>query len=172
VLKKVQTGFAALIVIAAPAVLFPWVIKPYRCNLAKKRANNALRVIETLDTHDFRVAQLARANIDLLQSKCNCCDEDTSRAMALAASYRFLGLNQRAEIIYTQALRYDRRPELYFNLGQTQIDGGNVREGVRNLITACIYNPAYLDEIGTHHPEVLRAVSAYQRQFAASQRDR
>ena len=69
-------------------------------------------------------------------------------------------LRGRAEV-YELALEYDRRPELYFNLGQVQAELGDQLSAVRNFTTACLYDPEYFDVISKEQPEVRNAVRAY-----------
>src|SRR5262245_46389620 len=61
--------------------------------------------------------------------------------MAAAANYRLFDDFGHAEEMYRSALRYDRRPELYFNLGLMQIDLGRREEGIQTLIRAGLFNP-------------------------------
>ena len=51
--------------------------------------------------------------------------------------------------------------ELYFNLGQVQVDLGDPKSGIQNLITACLYDPEYYDAISKEQIEVKDAVRAY-----------
>jgi Tfp pilus assembly protein PilF len=81
--------------------------------------------------------------------------------MDLAGSYRALDMNEKATSTYRTALSYDRRPELYFNLGQTLLTMGQKQAGIQNLITACLYDPVYYDEISQEQLEVKSAVRAY-----------
>jgi len=72
--------------------------------------------------------------------------------MVLGASLRQLGRNREAIAAYEAALQFDRRPELYLNLGQTQVAIGDSKSALQNFVRACIYFPAYLDEVGPISP--------------------
>ena len=90
--------------------------------------------------------------------------------MVLGASLRELDRNREAIAAYETALQFDRRPELYLNLGQTQLAIGDTKSALQNLVLACLYYPTYLDEVGQYRPEILQAVEAYQARIAGTKR--
>ena len=146
----------------APVLLWRYVVVPYDCNIRLKRAGDAMQATLSSARDKMRAAELARATIHILQPCVQAYPDNIGAQMVLAASYRELGRHREAASAYETALRYDRRPELYLNLGQTQIAIGDSNAALQNLVLACVYNPAYLDDIGEYHTEVKRAVDEYQ----------
>ena len=164
-------AFATLTIAAGAAwVLWQFVVIPYRCNNRLKKASDDLKVVLAAAGGDIRGMELARS---IAADVHNCTIEnpgDVAAQMVLAGAYRALGRNAQAIAAYQTALQYDRRPELYLDLGQTQLETGDSKAALSNLVVACIYNPQYLDEIGLYHPEVKRAVDAYQIRLMEARR--
>lgn len=154
---------AATIVIFGAAVwaFVLWVAGPYRCNLTTRKATRRLLFAISLPDKSLRAARLARINVDELEPCVAASPANIPAAMDLAGSYRSLGMLAKAASTYQTALSYDRRPELYFNLGQTLLAMGQKQAGIQNLITACLYDPVYYDEISQEQQEVKSAVRAY-----------
>ncbi len=146
----------------AVAALRYYVALPHLCNDALRRATRRVERIVSVATDDFRAAQLARQSIDELRTCLRAEPCNVAAQMVIAASYRTLGRNREAASAYETALQYDRRPELYLNLGQTQLAIGDSSAALENLTLACIYNPVFLDQVGQYHPEVKKAVDEYQ----------
>jgi len=165
-----RNAAVALVLLLAALAVDRCFIIPYRCNIITKQVTDAIRLIGSIDAPQLRAAELARNNAQRMQACVASCPENVAAAMDLAACYRILGQHQKAIAAYNSALRVDRRPELYLNLGQAQIEAGDKREGLQNLITACLYNPALLDEIGEQQPEVREAVGRYQIQLEETAR--
>lgn len=150
-----------VVVIATVFALQNWVVGPYECNLKVRRGTTRLLAAVAQPPGSYRAVRLARATIEDLQPCVEARPSDISADMVLAGSYRMIGELQRARETYEMALAYDRRPELYFNLGQVEVDAGNSQAGIQNFITACLYDPAYFDEISKEQPEVRDAVRTY-----------
>jgi len=163
--KLLETISSLLIAALALGALWRWVIIPYQCNVTLKRTTNALEVALSIAPDSMRATEIVRRSVADLQKCEAACPDDIAVQMALAAGYRALGQNAKAISAYETALKYDRRPELYLNLGQTQLAVGDSRNALPNLALACIYNPGYLDEIGQYHTEVKNAVDLYQLQM-------
>jgi tetratricopeptide (TPR) repeat protein len=157
----------ALTIVSIATVYGIWryAFVPYRCNVLLTDAKMRVRVAAQ-SSDPVLAAQLARRNIEDLQS----CDRgspgSTAAAMVLAGSYRIVGRLNEAERVYERLLTFDRRAEIYYNLGMTQLDEGKRDAALQNLSTACIYNPSYIDAIDAYSPEVRRALDAYQTQLA------
>ncbi|HWW62875.1 MAG TPA: tetratricopeptide repeat protein, partial [Thermoanaerobaculia bacterium] len=59
--------------------------------------------------------------------------------MIVAANYRVLGRYEDAIAMYRAALRYDRRPELYLNIGECYLALGNTEEAQRYLVATALF---------------------------------
>jgi tetratricopeptide (TPR) repeat protein len=153
----------ALVAVAVAAIvaLQIWVVRPYDCNIRVKRGTKRLLAALDLPPRSIRGAQLARINIAELEPCVARIPSNIGADMVLASGYRDIGQLQRASDLYALALNYDRRPELYFNLGQVQVDLGDKKSGIQNLIIACLYDPEYFDAISKEQIEVKDAVRAY-----------
>jgi Tfp pilus assembly protein PilF len=67
--------------------------------------------------------------------------------MIRAAALRMLGRPAEAGMDYRRALRIDRRAELYFNLGLTELEAGREEQAADALTTAVLLFYPYIDEI-------------------------
>jgi tetratricopeptide (TPR) repeat protein len=161
---------AAIIVACASVLLWDSVVVPYRCNLRLRQQKSDIAQVFSMPTNSVRAVQLARQTAENLQPCLSACAGNIDLLMVLAANDRAMDRNPQAIAIYETALRYERRPELYLNLGQTQLANGNPQAALENLTRACIYNPAYLDDIGQFHTEIKRAVDLYQTGLLAGKR--
>jgi tetratricopeptide (TPR) repeat protein len=72
---------------------------------------------------------------------------NTGLYMTAAANYRLLDDFDGAAAMYYEALRFDRRPELYYNLGLTEVNRGRRQQGVDILIHAGMFNPFFIQDI-------------------------
>jgi tetratricopeptide (TPR) repeat protein len=137
-----------------------WV--PYVCNITIRTVEARTGELFKARMPDFQRAAAARENHRLL-STCDDCIGDNANVHLLAASnWSVRGDNEMAVREYTDALRYDRRPELYFNLGMAQLDREHFDDAVRSLETAGFVQFSSIDDIppGTIHDEVYRRVMA------------
>lgn len=163
-------GVATLLIVCLAVItLNLGVLRPWTCNLAEGEVDGL--TLRIYDRGAYRVAMvpIARQNIRRL-APCITCTTDASLLMLLAANLRFIGRNNQAVLIYREAMRIDRRPELYLNLGQALVETGHDAEGLQFLIKACLYNPEYEDDIAAHHEEVRQAVDHYYRRIVAHAR--
>jgi hypothetical protein len=136
------------------------VVKPWGCNLIEGEVQRATDRMTRMVVDQATLVPYARRNIARM-TPCLACSGDVNRAMVYAANLRFMGRQQEAIAVYRDALRYDRRPELYLNLGQTLLDVGDETEGMRTLITACKYDPDLVADIPSRHEELYAAVQEY-----------
>jgi tetratricopeptide (TPR) repeat protein len=67
--------------------------------------------------------------------------------MVTAANYRYLEDYDHAAEMYRMALRYERRPELYYNLGMVELSRRHPEEAKEALIRAGLFNPFLILEI-------------------------
>jgi hypothetical protein len=127
---------------------------PYRCNQTAKRAH-AL-TLRALDASPVDAPAFALANLATIKGSLEHCPSDVRLLMIAAANERILLRPERAVSAYQRALQVDERPEIYLELGLTQLSMGNRTEAVANLTragrfaTQYIYepeDPAIVDEI-------------------------
>jgi len=138
-------GSVLCVAIAANALRF-FCYVPYRCNQIIKTARPAaLRAFDATDP--VRAAEIARANAALLQPCVAQAATMIDPYMIQAVDYRVLGNLNKAAQLYRHALRYDRRPELYLQLGITELQRNHRDEARRALEKAILFNPPMIEEI-------------------------
>lgn len=140
-------------------------VDPWRCSCAE--ASALRRTASLIDQQQTVRLPIARSNIDMLLG---CHDRYPHRIgaeMILAANYRFAGRPAMAVQIYSDALRWHKRPELYLNLGEALIEAGHEKEGVKTLRRAAVYNPTFVAEVPAYSLPMQDAVIKYEARLAA-----
>jgi tetratricopeptide (TPR) repeat protein len=142
--------FARLAIFAIAAwALYQFCYWPYECNKAVARADR--RTMVAVNSSDAaRAAISARTTIEQLEPCLDHCPTDMAIYMDLALNYEILSNPQKAIDIYKTALRYDRRPELFLNLGLALYRVGDPQAGLAALMEAIRVAPYMLDEIEDH----------------------
>jgi tetratricopeptide (TPR) repeat protein len=127
---------AALLIAAAAAyTLFDRVVLPYRCNNLEGRVARSLHQLWP-QRGAFEVRQPAEGNVALLAECIDICKTDVNVKMLTASNLTLLGRSEAAAALLTEALRYDRRPELHFALAEAQVDLGRRDEALANFVAA------------------------------------
>ncbi len=90
----------------------------------------------------------ARRNVNTMSRCTSAFPQEISFSMLLAANLRMLGRNADAIAEYKRALSFDRRPELFYSLAETQLEAGDIEHGLENLVTAGLVFPSVLDDVG------------------------
>jgi len=136
----------ALLLLGAATVyaIERWTLDPLRCTHA---ASTGAAMLEGGESADYRMRRAAhQLRIDL--ERCRCISPpDVGIPMTRAAAADVDGDRAAAIIEYQIALRIDRRPEIYFQLGLLQHEIGRDDDAMNNLVRACAFNPALLAEI-------------------------
>jgi O-antigen ligase/polysaccharide polymerase Wzy-like membrane protein len=140
--RAVGVLFAIVVIAGAAWVTRRFAWDPFVCE-AKKLQLQA-RTNAALDASDaFSAAPIARDNI---ASAGECLTKrrgDIDLLMIRAANDRVLGNFDDARATYLEALRYDRRPELYYELGTVDLQRGHRAEGVDELFQAVLFSRTY-----------------------------
>jgi O-antigen ligase len=124
----------------------------------KTRTEDALGIGES-----FRSAPVARENIVAIDQCLPRRAGDVDYLMLRAANDRVLGNYESARGSYQEALRYDRRPELYAELGVTDLQMGRRDEALDALFQAVLFSRIYLDSLS---PDVAAELKARLRREA------
>ncbi len=160
-MKMRSLKWLAAVLVCALAVCavyrFSWL--PYRCEIIKKQRQQIVFSLINLPS-SFAVVRSARAGIANMQRCIQTCPTDPDMYMTLAAYQRVLGQLQEASDAYTAALAYDRRPEIFLNLGLVQLQMNQSDLAMGNLTKACLFNLNYVNDIPNLNirQSVLRAV--------------
>lgn len=146
-MKTAVRSIVCVAVIAASlaATHFLCVI-PFRCNQEKKRAaqvtTEAFRY-----SGSFAALKSGRDTMNRLRPCFRFGCRDVGLYMAMAANARLAGQTDEAIRLYNEALELDRRPEIYYNLAEAQLQKGQRVEAYHNYFAAVLFNPYFLHEI-------------------------
>lgn len=144
-MKTLKFAVVVFIIGAAIVSVRQYCLLPYLCNVTSKRV---MTLTERLSGKpDFVVRVGARDNLKLLEPCQKCFATNIAYLMVKAANEGALQDYVAAETTYRQALTVDRRPELYLNLGLTQLNLGQTAEGTQSLLTACRFSFSVITEI-------------------------
>lgn len=151
---KIALRLAAVV---AGAIGIYWLcVLPYVANQTLYRVDGRSRVAITAEPQ--RAVRLARGSIDELRHIQSYQKDEPAYYMLLALNLRIQQRNEEAIEAYDGALRYDQRPEIYYERGLTLLEAGRQAEAIRDLVTACRFDATLLD---TLDPSI-RAVVAEQ----------
>lgn len=118
----------------------------HACNLrAESVQQSMVRVMRAADQATARI--VARKAIDEMNRCLECWSTNMNFYMIRAAALRMLDRPAEAALDYRRALRIDRRAELYFNLGLTELEAGREAQAADALTTAVFLFYPYVDEI-------------------------
>lgn len=163
-MKTVARIVLALVVIGAAIwLLTGYLLVRYTCNLLRKPA---IAATVRVATRPLAVAApQARATIEQMLPCMKLSPADVDYFLITAANYRILGRDERAMALYERALQFDKRPEIYFELGRTQLQLGLQREAFQNLLIAG-YSGRYVNDL--EYPELRnRLITAVAEREAA-----
>lgn len=131
-LRKV---LAVLVIVAGGAAIHRFVWLPHQCNVVKGRTQRALDRVWPW-RHTYRAQLVAKQNaVQLL----NCLERhphDVALGMATAMNLEVAQRPHLARAVYCDALRFDRRPELYIACGRMQAATGEREAALANFIRA------------------------------------
>jgi tetratricopeptide (TPR) repeat protein len=124
----------ALVIIAAAALfaLQRWCVEPFACNRVKGRVEPEIVAIAALPDN-IELTIRARAMGDQIRKCLEHAPHDVDLHMEAAAVDQILHRPGDAITQYTEALQYDRRPELYLNLGLMQYEMGDKQGATQTL---------------------------------------
>jgi len=142
----VTTG---LIVAVLAATFLAWRMawQPWQCNVTMKEIQ--ARTSRTYDVvvDPFRASRYARANLTALDLCLKAAPDDVALYMLAAANDRLIGRFDDAATMYRKALQYDRRPELYYNLGLMELALNQRQAAVADLLTAVCFSRTYIRDL-------------------------
>lgn len=132
---------ASLVTIAAAVVAIArlcW--EPWLCN--REEARMAARMEKMLQFPDALAVRVdARPALETIEHCIRVDPTVVSRYMMKATLLRILQRPSEAADAYRAALRVDRRPELWYNLGETQLADHQIDAAIENLKTTALLSP-------------------------------
>jgi Flp pilus assembly protein TadD len=154
-------GAAAVFAAATPA-LYYLCIAPYRANIQLVAV--IAQTQKAISAPHARGVIIARQNIETLRKLLVVMPTSVDLYMVLAANYREVGEDGQARDAYHSALRLDRRPEIYFNLGMLEMQAGQRDAAILDFAYAVRFEPPLITEIpGESLQKEILAVAAQLR---------
>ena len=149
---------AVVVIVAFAAAIRSFVVLPLQCQLVVKRTEDRTR--EVMAARPGFRAVLARENIRALRRCEGRYPPDINLFMLLGANYQLAEEWEQAAEAYASALRIDRRPEIYINLGVTLLQLNEEQKAIDAFVTACAFAPQMLEEVpmGPVRDKVVKAI--------------
>lgn len=140
---------ASLVVAGIAGAFLAWRIawQPWQCNVTKKAVEARTQLTYDVVVDTFRVSRNARANLTALELCLKTAPDDVALYMLAAANERLIGRFDEAATMYRKALQYDRRPELYYNLGLMELALNQRHAAVADLLTAVSFSRSYIHDL-------------------------
>jgi tetratricopeptide (TPR) repeat protein len=155
-MKQLARGIASIVIAAAAVWGASLCYRRYDCNLREARSQETLmRLFNLPGQATSRI--VARQTIDETSRCLHHAPTNIGLYMIRAAALRMLGRYDEASMDYRRALRLDRRAELYFNLGLTELDAGREEKAADALTTAVFLFYPYADDIPEPMQDRVRA---------------
>ncbi|HEV2718527.1 MAG TPA: hypothetical protein VG323_00800 [Thermoanaerobaculia bacterium] len=167
-MKSARFGVALLSVVIGAAAFYYFCLLPYRCNRIESIQTAAIAVaFRNATSTGGRI--MARRNLDALWPCRAASCRSVGIDMLLAANYRILGEEQEAILCYRDALRLDRRPEIYLNLARAELAAGDRSSAREHFLRSALFNPWMLESIedGAIRQEVVQRLIASHPEAAA-----
>jgi tetratricopeptide (TPR) repeat protein len=163
-MKAFRALLALLLVAALMAVIAKAMVPRLQCNLAKGRMNREVRRFSGSGDEYERITQ-ARANVEVCRHFLTIFPEDHQLHMLLAANLRILGNLDEAVESFQHALALTQRPEIYAQIGELEIERGNIEAARAALTKAATFHMFYVEAVDEPlRSEIYRAVMArYER---------
>jgi tetratricopeptide (TPR) repeat protein len=145
-MKAVRILVTSLVALAVAVGIYRLAWLPFRCDLEAKRAmvqtDYATRVAD-----EYNAVIAARENLAMLAACTEHCPWDVRGLFAAAWNLRILKRYEHAIATYQEALKYDRRPEVYAELGNAHLEAGNETAAMEALLQAARFDRFVLTRV-------------------------
>jgi tetratricopeptide (TPR) repeat protein len=145
-MKWLKVALSAGIAAAAFVAIRHIAYIPVRCNDVAMNVGGEMTSMQTW-TDQVRVTVATRENLARLEPCRHKVPWNVNLHMLVAANYAARDMHENAVSEYREALRYDRRPEIYMILGSELMKAGHVDEAIEPLTIAYSINKDYIYEI-------------------------
>src|SRR5258708_7062934 len=123
---------AALIAAAFLAIRYvSWT--PVRCHALTMTVADSMQRMRSTPTNPIVLMIGGRENIARLEPCRRAVPWNINLHLLVAENYSARDMHDDAIRVYQEALRYDYRPEIFFNLGQELVKAGRVEEAIAPL---------------------------------------
>jgi tetratricopeptide (TPR) repeat protein len=144
-MKALRYLAVALIAAGAAWSIHAFCWRPLECNRLVQALNDPSYVLA--EERSFRDIDQARRNLEQLQPCFAAPCRNVPLLFLAAVNYRTTGRNEVALSLYQEALRYDRRPEIYANIADTYAVLGNREAAYENYLTAAMFHVQWIRAI-------------------------
>ena len=145
-MKAFRVALAVLLLVVSIALIERVMIPRVKCNRWKGDVNRVVRRFHRISDTYQRI-NLARKNL----ARCEACLEtfpdDYQLHLLRAANLRILGSYDEAVRTFQHALTLTERPEIYAQMGEVEIERGNVEAAKRALLRAAMFNIVYVETV-------------------------
>ena len=165
-IRKVISG--AVCMVAMIPLLYFYTLIPIRCNrMARVVRSRTLRNFHRAD--DFAARIQARDDGSRALACSAKMPQQIEFYMLAAANYRISGRLEDAAELYRKALQYEKRPEIYLNLGEVLLQNGQREAGLETLVTAATFyfDEGYIDYVMQHIAERDEVKSRFRKRLAS-----
>lgn len=162
-MKWLKLALSAVLAAAAFAAIRDISYTPVRCNDVLMNVGDQTATMLTW-TDQVMVTVTARENLARLEPCRRKLPWNVNLHMLIAANYAARDMHEEAVNEYREALRYDRRPEIYLSLGTELVKTGRVDEAIEPLTIAYTINKDSIYEITTQdiQARVMAAAEKYE----------
>ncbi len=143
-MKAVRFVLALMLAAVSTAVALRVAVPRWECNREKGRINREVRRMWRTGDEYERIAR-ARANV----ARCRACivrfPQDHQMHMLLASNLRILGERDEAIGTLQHAITLSERPDMWAQIGELEIERGNIEAGRAALMTAATFEIFFVD---------------------------
>jgi len=139
--------FALLVVIGAAFLISRIALQPWQCNLTEKEIQASTSLTYDSVADPMQTSRNVHENLAALEPCLDAAPYDIALYMLAAANQRLIGRDADAATMYRRALQYDRRPELYYNLGVVELQLHQRAAAIADLLTAVSFSRTYLRDL-------------------------
>ncbi len=151
--RIVKLVAALLVVSGAGWAVYDFTYWPYRCSVVEKQME--ARTTSASHADHYSGVVIARENLRMVVPMLDRCARP-GLYMIVAINRRVLNEPELAIQYYRRSLQYDLRPEIFFELGLTELEAGRRADAFDSLTAASLFYIGYLHEIP--YPEVREEV--------------
>ncbi len=139
---------AVIVVVIGAALLIRRIaLQRWQCNLTEKEIQTRTSLTYDSVADPIQTSRNAHDNLAALEPCLDAAPNNIALYMLAAANQRLIGRDADAAAMYRRALRYDRRPELYYNLGVVELQLHQRDAAIADLLTAVSFSRAYLRDL-------------------------
>jgi O-antigen ligase/predicted negative regulator of RcsB-dependent stress response len=140
-------ALVVVVLIGAAFLIGRSALQPWQCNLTEKQIQARTSLTYDSVADPVQASRNAHENLAALEPCMDAAPNDVALYMLAAANQRLLGRDADAAAMYRRALQYDRRPELYYNLGVVELQLHQRDAAIADLLTAVSFSRAYLQDL-------------------------